>query len=620
MTNDVYITGTGGTVIYCDNDDFFYRTLDDFETPHPCRAGDISFMLDCGAEFIRIDPFPGFDLLKPDIELERKKKQALSLTLSGLDNDLTEETRLMCIDAAEELASDERINLFLKARSLSRIIPEAADITGGLKCALSVNAVKIGTLYRNMRISQSYIEMVIDAWRKIAISWFDSTEKASIVENILIDAGFFSGMVEALQHERKNKLETLVVTVGMLPNVKRLHPQIVIILNDMKNLIIQKAWFIVEERENIDETNDIEVDQIDSDPIEELIQNCDLVVRKNIDGHEALAKVDSQIGKISGFINKGDLRRAEYFLYDLVKFNLATGDKSKLGKSLCQLTKNALVASAYSFAEKLSAYSMLLNIDDHVIYCTHAEIFRVKQQYREALEVYDKTIERFADDVVARTGRAEVLKEMGKYSEALEAYEDTIKFFTNDRYARNGFANVLILLGRSEEVPSLFYTDNIISKDDWLDYHVVAMSYLRTGNLNEAIKRLEYGLANIPFLDSKEYFANSLAYGKILKKEYGDIEPIFHGLPGIHNPFEVKKRHLFLVHSKAELNKTKEAIGELALVSTVSYIRLVNLREFLDKRYCLSGEFICSFSDEYVLLDKAIEEEELFLAMTRKTA
>lgn len=112
MTSDVYIAGTGGTVIHFNNNELFYRTLNDYETPHPCRAGEVSFMVDCGAEFIRVNIFRGFDLLRSDVELERNKKQALSLSLSGLDSDLTDETRLMCVDAAEELASDKRVHLF----------------------------------------------------------------------------------------------------------------------------------------------------------------------------------------------------------------------------------------------------------------------------------------------------------------------------------------------------------------------------------------------------------------------------------------------------------------------------------------------------------------------------
>jgi tetratricopeptide (TPR) repeat protein len=303
-----------------------------------------------------------------------------------------------------------------------------------------------------------------------------------------------------------------------------------------------------------------------------------------------------------------------------VKFNLTTGNKFNLGQSLCNLTKKALVSNALSFAAKLSAYSILLNIDDPVIFCTHAEVFKAKHQYAEALKAYDETIERFADSVIARSGRAEVLKEMGKYPEALKAYDETIERFANDRHVRNGLANLLILSGRGEEVPSLLNIDKYISKDDWRDYHVVAMSYLRTGNLDEAIQRLEYGLDNVPFLDSKEYFASALAYAKIKKKEYEDIETIFHKLPKTHNQFEAQKRHLFLVHSKAELHKTNEAIDELAQVPAVGNIRLVNLKGFLDKRYCLSGKFIFATTDEYACLDQAIEEEEFILVMTRKAA
>jgi hypothetical protein len=121
-----------------------------------------------------------------------------------------------------------------------------------------------------MRITQAYIEIVNDAWQETALSRFGSTEEALIVENGLINAGVFAGMVEALQHETRNKLETLVVTFGIHPDMKRLHPWIVMILNDIKNAIVRTGRFVDEEHESRPVADDIETDSIDSDPIEEL--------------------------------------------------------------------------------------------------------------------------------------------------------------------------------------------------------------------------------------------------------------------------------------------------------------------------------------------------------------
>jgi hypothetical protein len=146
------------------------------------------------------------------------------------------------------------------------------------------------------------------------------------------------------------------------------------------------------------------------------------------------------------------------------------------------------------------------------------------------------------------------------------------------------------------------------------------MSYLRSGNLDEAIQRLQYGFDNVPFLDSKEYFANALAYAKIKKKEYEDIEPIFHNLTEAHNKFEAQKRHLFLVHSKAALDKKKDAIDEFMLAPAAGDTHLLKLKKFLDERYCLSGRFINTTPDEYARLDQVIEEEEFLLIMTQKAA
>ena len=278
------------------------------------------------------------------------------------------------------------------------------------------------------------------------------------------------------------------------------------------------------------------------------------------------------------------------------------------------------MSHAIPFAEKLSAYSLLLNIDDPVIFSTQAEVFKANRLFPEALAAFDETIALFANNVVARCGRAEVLKEMGNYPEALAAFDETIALFANDRFVRNGLANLLILSGRGDEVPSLLNINMCMSKHDWRDYHVVAMSYLRIGNLGEAIQRLEYGLNKVPFLDSKTYFANALAYAKIKKKEYADIDIIFKNLPEQYNPLETQKRHLFLAHSKAALNKISDAISEFELVPAIGNIHLVKLKEFLDMRYCFSGQMSCAADDEYERIDHSIEEEEFLLLMTRKAA
>jgi tetratricopeptide (TPR) repeat protein len=236
-------------------------------------------------------------------------------------------------------------------------------------------------------------------------------------------------------------------------------------------------------------------------------------------------------------------------------------------------------------------------------------------KYPEALAAYDETIERFKNNVVAYCGRAEILKEMGKYPEALAAYDETIERFENDRHARNGLAVLLILLERALEVPSLLNIDKCISKHDWRDLHVAAMSYLRSGNLDKAVQQLEYGFNNSPFFNSKGYFASALAYAKIKKEEYKDIQAIFQNLPETHNRFEAQKRHLFLTHSKAALNKKDQAISELALIPAIANSRIVKLKDILDKRYCISGHYKCPAADDCARLDQIIEDEELFLAM-----
>jgi tetratricopeptide (TPR) repeat protein len=189
----------------------------------------------------------------------------------------------------------------------------------------------------------------------------------------------------------------------------------------------------------------------DSDPIRELIINHCGVRRKRIPASTALAKVDTQIDSIIELIRKGNLRRAKQYLHDLVKFNLETGDKSHLGMTICQLTKRLLEGNEYLFAARLQEYSMLLGLDDPVIFTARAELLKSRGKLPEALAAYDEAIERYGYDVIPRNGRADVLKKLGRNAEALAAYDETIALFPGNLFARNGRAGVLKKMGRYAE-------------------------------------------------------------------------------------------------------------------------------------------------------------------------
>ena len=172
----------------------------------------------------------------------------------------------------------------------------------------------------------------------------------------------------------------------------------------------------------------------DTDPISELILNGCGMRRKRISASTALAKVDSQIDTITELIRKGNMHRAEQYLYDLVKFNLETGDKSHLGMTICQLIKRSLERNEYSFAARLLEYSMLLGLDDPVIFTARAELLKAQGKLPEALAAYDEMVAQFPDNLFARNGRADVLKNMGRHAEAFSAYDETVAQFPGESF------------------------------------------------------------------------------------------------------------------------------------------------------------------------------------------
>jgi len=227
------------------------------------------------------------------------------------------------------------------------------------------------------------------------------------------------------------------------------------------------------------------------DPIVELILNHCGVRKKNIPAPVALAKVDSQIDAIIEMIDKGNIRRVEQYLYDLVKFNLETGDKSYLGMTICRLTKRALEKDECSFVAKLLEYSMLIGLDDPVIYTARADIHKARGKLHEALAVYDEMIAQFPENLFARNGRADVLNKMGRHAEALFVYDETVAQFPGNIFALNGRAGVLKKMGRFSEALAAYDETIAWFPDDMVARSGRAEVLKEMGRLPEALAAYE---------------------------------------------------------------------------------------------------------------------------------
>ena len=168
--------------------------------------------------------------------------------------------------------------------------------------------------------------------------------------------------------------------------------------------------------------------------------------------------------------------------------------------------------------EALKAYDQVIEQfpDNVVAKSGRAETLRSLGKYSEALTAYDQVIEQFPREVVAKNGRAETLRSLGKYSEALTAYEQVIEQFPENAVARTGY--VCVLVDQKEYDRALRQIESRLgpspipqTQDDWIDFHIRAMIYLKKGDLVEAQQDMKFGLKRCQLPKSKAYFASGLA-------------------------------------------------------------------------------------------------------------
>lgn len=661
MIQQAFISGQIGKVIYTEDDRYFLLSIAHLEEPTECRPMDLSMFFNYGAEFTTVSA-PQLDLaqIKDQLIAQRQAYRALALVISGLDPELDDECRRAAIESAASLLRDTPTHRFVRARMLARPLPEEADIETARDIAIRSDATSVGILYQNVLDCEQAINLVHEVWLEAATEYFASQEERFESETRLLDLGVFAELAVALTRGDAAALSQVIINYGQRPEIKSKLNQGVLILNDLRTRLADKwSWTSTQSRDSkkgrrisVETEHATEGD----DPVHEILaqfrHNREHRRSRTFSADEAKEKVDHQIEAIGNLIQRGNINRADRFLRDLIDFHVEHSEREHLGMSLCALAKVAIDAGAFELAEKMVNYALMLGVDDAVIPTSQAQIFKTTGRFDEALTVYEETITRFPNDEVvpngyaevlkatgrfdealavyeetmsrfpnnevARIGYAEVLKAMGRFDEALTVYEETMLRFPNNRVAPNGYASVLMLMNRFSHVRSLLSVTNPSSKQDWIDFHVLAMSYLKNGEIDEAIRRLTYGFKNNPWPIEKSYFANALAVAKIRQKQFAEVLDVLPtNVVGL-DVFQRQTRLALVGHSQAALGRKEEAAQTLAKLEQAANPRIISLKDAIARRYSLSQESagLAVLSEiEVSALEAKIEEEEFFLAM-----
>lgn len=218
MTTEVFILGQIGKAVF--QQQGRYYLLDPEANPEPleCRAGDISLLFDSGSE-VSIIATDEIDVaaIRETLEFDTRAYRALSMTLGGLDNELTAETRMLSVEVAEELLVDNQVRKFVWQKLSARLLPVTADIQGAIKYARSASALNVSSIYGAVLKSQLAIEDLLEAWNEVSPNFFASLDEAAIGERVLIEAGVFAEVVAALTSRNRSRLNSVMAALDAQP-------------------------------------------------------------------------------------------------------------------------------------------------------------------------------------------------------------------------------------------------------------------------------------------------------------------------------------------------------------------------------------------------------------------
>lgn len=201
-----------------------------------------------------------------------------------------------------------------------------------------------------------------------------------------------------------------------------------------------------------------------------------------------------------------------------------------------------------------------------------ATLFVEQGQFAQAIGEYDRTLQQFPYFLPAWSGRADLLKRSGRYTEALEAYSSILKEEPSHPRAKVALAALYVATSRYDEADKLLSHDRPQTLHDWTGMHVLGMSALRQGRLEEARCFFQQGLNEVPFHWIKEWFRNGLALLHVREGRYQETIDL------IRAP-ETASSHIVLSFGYLQLGRFDEAVGQLKAINDNEPEPVIRLRD-----------------------------------------
>ncbi|MFZ2727350.1 MAG: tetratricopeptide repeat protein [Methylococcaceae bacterium] len=494
---------------------------------------DLSQLLNSNTEKRLINPSPqSREELISILNNWSQRYYLLSLLVNGMNAVYSNNTRLMALQHAQSLLTQNDLKQFVEARLLGCPLAEQADLNTALQLAQNLPTVFV--IYQQLKQAT-----VIEQLTKVYAKPYTGTEFA----RVCVESGLIKTAVLAVAKQDKKQLDKVVSKYKHEPQLKTLVKDTDKFLTAWQKAL-NKTFAIDSKNNEKTVKNTARHDDEIAAAIDDWLQEIKTGKYKK---RKFVNDLTQLINKEKDFIIKqlknNRIQHANNAVRDLVEHHRQTGQLKHLCKSLSDLGTQSCALNA-EFALRLFKYAQQANNKDAVAFNGYAETLRSLGRLNEALiayqeiklrfpnEVfaytgyaetlrslgrlddaliaYEETKLRFPDNEVTCTGYAETLRSLGRLDEALIAYEDIIKQFPNNRVAKNALACLLIEMNQLEKVADyLIEPKTLNTEDNWRDYHVLSLLAMHTGDFNNAEVMMRRGI-NAPFMTTQHVFKTSL--------------------------------------------------------------------------------------------------------------
>jgi tetratricopeptide (TPR) repeat protein len=228
----------------------------------------------------------------------------------------------------------------------------------------------------------------------------------------------------------------------------------------------------------------------------------------------------------------------------------------------------------------------------------------------EALGFLDSRLSKYGDVATLLNAKATLLRQCGRLREALSVYELTAKTFPTYLPSQFGAAAVKILLGQVEEAREYLPEQNLESELDWSGFRTFALSYVRAGQFEEAVRKLQFGIENCRWLQERTRFETCLGFVELKRSRLkASIAILQKGLDRLDRR-DKDTRLVLLGHAQAELGEREIASALLKRLFISSDPELKNTRDAVVSSYGLNGA-----REKPFMASLELAEAELSLAM-----